>query len=91
MKSSSRPATVDTYRVGHLLNVHTYGLIRGTRRTLSYITYQARRRNWRAIRNTFNGYLAEPTPIPEGLTRCGTGWTAERARRDLERRMRALR
>lgn len=90
MTSLNRLLTIDTYPVGYLLDIHNHGLIRGTGRTLSYIAYQARRRNWRAIRNTFNGYLSEPTPFPDGLTRSGSGWTAERARRDLERRMRAL-
>lgn len=43
---------------------------------------------WRALKNSLNGYMAEPTPWPEGLQRCGTGWTRGRALRDLNRRMR---
>jgi hypothetical protein len=57
------------------------------RRTAKYLAYQARRRNWRAVKNTFNGYLAEPEPFPEGVHRCGTGWTRRRAMRSLERHM----
>ncbi|MEV2277741.1 hypothetical protein AB0I72_19355 [Nocardiopsis sp. NPDC049922] len=49
---------------------------------------QARAGRWRAVRRAFSGYLAEPTPFPPGLTRCGAGWTRARAERDLYRRMR---
>lgn len=52
-----------------------------------YLKFQLRKRNWRAIRNAFNGYLAEPRDWPEGLTRCGSGWTKRRALDDLERRI----
>lgn len=45
----------------------------------------ARRRQWRSVKNTFNGYLAEPTPFPAHLTRCGSGWTRRRALRSLQR------
>lgn len=41
--------------------------------------------NWREVKNTFNGYLAEPTPFPEHMTRCGSGWTKKRALRSLRR------
>lgn len=53
-----------------------------------YCRKQARAGNWRAVRMTFNGYLAEPTPFPEGLKRCGSGWTRVRARKSLERHLR---
>lgn len=46
---------------------------------------RVRRREWRAAKNTFNGYLAEPTPFPDGMTRCGSGWTRRRAIRSLYR------
>lgn len=47
-----------------------------------YLIYQARRRNWRAVRNSFNGYLAEDETTPY----CGHGWTHSRALRSLDRR-----
>lgn len=48
-----------------------------------------RRREWRALKNYFNGYLAEPTPFPDGLQRCGSGWTQRRALASLDRHLRA--
>lgn len=47
-----------------------YGTYRSVRR-------HVRNRQWRDLKNTFNGHLAEPTPWPDGigLTRCGSGWT----------------
>ena len=56
-------------RMGHLRNEW--------RHTLRWV----RERNWRAIRNTLNGYLAEQ----EGAGHCGHGWTKSRALRDLAR------
>ena len=46
-----------------------------------------RRRQWRDLKNDFNGFLAEPDPWPDGigLTRCGSGWTRGRALRSLRR------
>lgn len=62
------------------------------RRSLSYIpktvTRHIRNRQWRELKNDFNGYLAEPTPWPEGATRCGSGWTKRRALRSLQRNIR---
>lgn len=52
------------------------------------VARHVRSRDWRALKNTFNGYLAEPNPWPEGATRCGTGWTKRRALRSLRRRIR---
>jgi hypothetical protein len=46
-----------------------------------------RARQWRELKNTFNGYLCEPTPLPDGLCRCGSGWTRRRARRSLDRHL----
>lgn len=40
---------------------------------------RARARQWRALKNYFNGFLAEPTPFPSGVRRCGSGWTRKRA------------
>jgi hypothetical protein len=55
---------------------------------LSALGYRLRHRRWRDAKNIFNGYLAEPTPFPEGLTRCGSGWTKRRALRSLQRHVR---
>lgn len=60
---------------------------RRVRRGLWYLRRQAARREWRAVKNYFNGYLAEPCPLPDGFIRCGSGWTRARALRDLQRRM----
>jgi hypothetical protein len=53
------------------------------------VVRHVRVRNWRALKNTFNGYLAEPDEFPPGDYRrqCGTGWTKRRALRSLERRL----
>lgn len=53
------------------------------------VARQIRSRDWRALKNTFNGYLAEPDVFPPGdyRRRCGTGWTKARALRSLERRL----
>lgn len=50
---------------------------------------QVKARKWRALKNVFNGYLAEPREFPPGdyRRRCGTGWTKRRALRSLERRL----
>lgn len=58
--------------------------LRHLRRT---VVRQVRARQWRELKNAFNGYLAEPTPFPEGVTRCGSGWTKRRARRSLDRQI----
>lgn len=46
-----------------------------------YLKVQVRARNWRAVRNAFNGYLAEWDYPPEGVKhyRCGRGWTKRAA------------
>lgn len=49
------------------------------------IARHVRNRNWRGLKNAFNGYLAEPRAFPAGLTRCGSGWTKKRALRSLAR------
>lgn len=61
--------------------------IRTLRHRLGYLRHQIRARNWRAVRNYFNGYLAEPLTHDEAWTRCGHGWTRKRALRDLNRHM----
>lgn len=54
------------------------------RYALRYPLRQARARNWRDVKNYFNGYLAEHAHLG---TRCGTGWTRGRAYRDLARHL----
>jgi len=50
--------------------------------------WKAAYEEWRPFKSYFNGYLAEPDVFPGRLTRCGSGWTRERALRDLRRRVR---
>ena len=79
------------------LDVYPVGLFRDLRyrkqgwrrlcQALRYPFYQARQRNWRAVKNYFNGYLAEPAEMPPGLRRCGSGWTRRRAVTDYRRRL----
>lgn len=57
------------------------------RRLRQTFARHVRSRKWRELKNTFNGYLCEPTPFPDGLRRCGSGWTKRRARRSLDRRL----
>lgn len=85
---------VEIYRVGVLDDLHmfihhadrkqarTY-----LRRTVRRLLTMARERRWRALRNSFNGYLAEH---PTRGTRCGHGWTRGRAYRDLQRHLAEL-
>ncbi len=74
---------IEAYPVGLFLDIKRRRLRTGIR----YVVEQARRRNWRAVRNYFNGYLAEWHYCPPGVahTRCGKGWTKRRALRDLGR------
>ena len=67
---------VDIYPVGLFLD------IKDRRRSgWSYLSRQAKARNWRAVHNYFNGYLAE---APVG-SRAGHAWTRRRAYSDLMR------
>lgn len=81
------------------LRLGFFGLSRKTfqplGQSIAYIRFQLRksdtRRNLHEIRqHLFNGYLAEPLVWPEDrwLIRCGSGWTRNRAVRDLRRRYR---
>lgn len=54
---------------------------------LRYLRYQLKRRNWRAIGNYFNGYLAEVQYSSMKHYRCGHGWTRRRALSDLGRHL----
>lgn len=69
--------SVDVYPVGWLEAWKHHRLKREWR----YVVYWARRRNWRAIRNTFNGYLAE---YEHGGHNAGKGWTKRAALRRAE-------
>lgn len=60
------------------------------RRCLRYLRERIARGQWRAVKNTFNGYLAEPRVDDESWTRCGHGWTKRRALADLARHRRML-
>ena len=85
---------VDVYPVGFLIDlqrlVHSPEPVSARlgrfRRDLRYPMQRARERNWRSVKSYLNGYLAEPSMWPDGLRRCGTGWTRGRAYRDLIRR-----
>lgn len=61
--------------------------LRRLRSQLRYDIARAKARDWRSVRNSCNGYLAEPYHWPQDgtLTRCGTGWTRRRALRSLHR------
>lgn len=48
----------------------------------------ARKRNWRRVRQSFHGWHAEHEYAG---TRCGVGWTAKRALKDLRRHLDAAR
>ena len=73
----------DIYPVGLL---HDWQLrhVRPLRRALRYPLRQASAGNWRAVRNYFNGYLAE---YRGGGFNAGHGWTQDRALRRLKREM----
>lgn len=58
------------------------------RQQLQFDLHRAREGNWRAVRQSLNGFLAEPQPWPTGLRRCGSGWTRKRALRSLARHAR---
>ena len=75
---------IGTYPVGLLSDIKRRRVRLGIK---NYLIPQIKRRNWRAVRNYFNGYLAEWHYPPEGFVhgRCGTGWTRRAALRSLGR------
>jgi hypothetical protein len=92
---------VDVYPVGVLHDLRVAWRIardprlRRTRHAHLYLRHawravsrHVRKKMWRELKNDLNGYLAEPTPWPEGVTRCGSGWTPKRALRSLRRQVR---
>lgn len=61
---------IDVYPVG-VLEALKHHRVRGE---FQHLKRHLRERDWNAIKNSFNGYLAEPREWPEGLRRCGSGW-----------------
>lgn len=72
---------IEAYPVGLLANIKQGRLIHSRR----YLVSQLKAKNWKAIRNHLNGYLAEWHYCPEGVKhyRCGRGWTKRAAIRRL--------
>ena len=77
---------IGTYPVGVMEVILRRG--RGWRSSARYLRHQIERRNWRAVRSHFNGYLAEwhyppndPSFVHAG--KCGRGWTRKAALRRL--------
>ncbi|MCZ4506937.1 hypothetical protein O3Q52_01675 [Streptomyces sp. ActVer] len=84
-------SVIDIYAVGALsdLSFFVHSIDRpAARRKLRYAAKgmldRARRREWRALRSYFNGYLAEHPTLG---SRAGHGWTRGRAARDLARHL----
>lgn len=78
----AHPPTISVYPVGMLA-----ALQRGRiRQEIGYLRRQFRARGWRAIRSSFNGYLAEVNYPGDLMHRtCGHGWTKRRAASSLGR------
>lgn len=77
-------------RIGRVLTVRS-DLLRGRRLKLAkgfaiselrYLRTQIKAREWRAVRNSFNGYLAEHQ---HGGHNAGRGWTKRAAERRVAR------
>lgn len=75
---------IDVYAVGLFSDIKRrrlrYALV-------NYLIPQARHRNWRAVRNYFNGYLAEVSYSDIRHTMCGRGWTKRAALSSLGRHL----
>jgi hypothetical protein len=73
---------IEAYPLGILSDIKRRRVRYGIR---NYLIPQVRGRNWRAVRNYFNGYLAEWHYPPAGMrhSRCGRGWTKRAAIRRL--------
>ena len=89
--------TIDVYAVGLFWDLRTargrwshagprLGAHRDAVRFL-WRSFWRKRSTWRDRKNYFNGYLAEMTPWPEGVARCGSGWTRRRALASLQRQI----
>lgn len=92
MSATEHDRAIDVYRVGVLAAIHfdwraiTIGHRKPSkvRQEIKYLIERARERNWRAIRMSFNGWLAEHRYAG---TRAGRGWTRRRALADLRRHL----
>jgi hypothetical protein len=82
-------ADFDIYAVGLFLDLRHARAARDLSRVgrgLRYLGERLADRNWRAARNYFNGYLAEPVGLPGGdWHRAGRGWTRDAAVRNFWR------
>lgn len=80
----------DIYAVGVLHSLRRYrasGDRRRLWRDLGIVRRELRRRDWHNLRQSFNGWLAEPVDYPDGQWRyCGRGWTRKAAVRNFWRR-----
>lgn len=87
--------SLDIYPVGILRDIkiswrrHKLHL-RRYRLHLGDILQDAEKGDWHGVKTSFNGYLAELSPWPENMPRCGSGWTMRRALKDLQRRSRKV-
>jgi hypothetical protein len=79
-------STISVYPVGLLSDIKRRRVWRGIR---GYLIPQIQDRNWRAVKNYFNGYLAEIDypPVTLNFFRCGKGWTRRAALSSLGRRL----
>jgi hypothetical protein len=94
--STTDSPTIDVYPVGllddlrrfrgALKNASRRSAIRGLVADLDWgIWDKVRCRDWHRVKLYLNGYLAETTPFPEDVKRCGSGWMKVRAVRSLRR------
>lgn len=79
---------IDIYAVGYLeaIRLQRRGMRGRVKSEFKRSLYWLRRREFRAVRNQFNGYLAEVT---QGGLSAGRGWTKAAATRRLVRLMQA--
>lgn len=84
-----------TYRVGLFANLfHAWRAFRlgeaafgrqYLKREVRVLWRYLRSGKWHELRMHLGGFHCEPEPFPEGATRCGSGWTRNRARRSMAR------
>jgi len=76
---------IGTYPVGLLHDIKTHHLKQG----LGWVIGWANAGKWRAVRNYFNGYIAEWHYPPDGvfMAHCGHGWSRRAALRRLGRNL----
>lgn len=78
---SNKIAGIEVYPVGLLADIKH----KKYRQIVKHIWNLIQSRKWSALRNHFNGYLAEWSFPPKGvvLTKAGSGWTKGSALRSL--------